>query len=250
MIFFNSGWFSKGLFKTFLMSKDGRQKWTWMTFFFLNPISYAYSFISWKIMKFVSNSYMFTNVNEIEVWLPSRHKLLSLPVSLSLEREARPKGEQSHSDLQLVKNGHLLLSQQQKNLLVICRQKELVFLVGKVHNKCTFPSASQSGTIFRFTHRTQITHNIILIKAFVLCLLWLYHVNIFPPLHICCYWMTLPSSVLIHSLSRRTGRVDPVSAGFSWAAVYGCGSRISQPSSPGGWWPAGGRAPGSAHSPL
>ncbi len=38
------------------MSKDGRQKWTWMTFFFLNPISYAYSFISWKIMKFVSNS--------------------------------------------------------------------------------------------------------------------------------------------------------------------------------------------------
>lgn len=31
---FNSGWFSKGLFKTFLMSKDGRQKWTWITSFF------------------------------------------------------------------------------------------------------------------------------------------------------------------------------------------------------------------------
>lgn len=74
------------------------------------------------------------------------------------------EGEQSHSDLQLVKNAHLLLSQQQKNLLVIYRQKKCssFIIVGKVHSKCEFPSGSHSGTILHFTHRTQITHNIIL----------------------------------------------------------------------------------------
>lgn len=52
----------------------------------------------------------------------------------------------------------------------MCKKKKSVLFIfwKNTQDRCAFPSAYQSGTIFRFRHWTQITHNITLIKAFVL----------------------------------------------------------------------------------